>query len=190
MDEVVTLISNAFDRAYADQLKVAWPYPGIPKTVVAELAGYEVAGLPYFPHRDRYHRPRVPLQEFPPHRAGGPCLSVTCSMSSRNASSVGSWRSISARPCPGPRRPASAAASSRRAAASRRKDLTRGQQDLVELRLAHLLEAETGFRSGDQLRAAPGEPRPEYDTELVPLATARRRAKVAELRRGLASPPR
>jgi hypothetical protein len=61
------------------------------------------------------------------------------------------------------------------------KDLTRGQQDLVELRLAHLLEAETGFRSGDQLQAAPGEPRPEYDPELVPLATARRRAKVAEL---------
>ncbi len=61
------------------------------------------------------------------------------------------------------------------------KDLTREQQDLVELRLAHLLEAETGFRSGDQLRAAPGEPRPEYDPELVPLATGRRQAKVAEL---------
>ena len=28
---------------------MAWPYPGIPKTVVAELAGYEVAGLPFFP---------------------------------------------------------------------------------------------------------------------------------------------
>jgi hypothetical protein len=28
---------------------MAWPYPGIPKTLVAELAGYEVAGLPFFP---------------------------------------------------------------------------------------------------------------------------------------------
>lgn len=28
---------------------MAWPYPGIPRTVVAELAGYEVAGLPFFP---------------------------------------------------------------------------------------------------------------------------------------------
>jgi hypothetical protein len=28
---------------------MAWPYPGIPGTVVAELAGYEVAGLPFFP---------------------------------------------------------------------------------------------------------------------------------------------
>src|SRR5260370_6769485 len=28
---------------------MAWPSPGIPKTLVAELAGYEVAGLPFFP---------------------------------------------------------------------------------------------------------------------------------------------
>ena len=28
---------------------MAWPYPGIPKTVIADLAGYEVAGLPFFP---------------------------------------------------------------------------------------------------------------------------------------------
>jgi hypothetical protein len=28
---------------------MAWPYPGIPKTLVAELAGYEVADLPFFP---------------------------------------------------------------------------------------------------------------------------------------------
>jgi hypothetical protein len=61
------------------------------------------------------------------------------------------------------------------------KDLTREQQELLELRLAHLLEAETGFRSGDPLRAIPGEPRPEYDPELAPLATTRREAKVAEL---------
>jgi len=47
--------------------------------------------------------------------------------------------------------------------------------------LAHLLEAETGFRSGDPFRAGPGEPRPEYDPGLVPLVTDRRLAKVAEL---------
>lgn len=61
------------------------------------------------------------------------------------------------------------------------KDLTRPQQQLLELRLAHLLEAETGFRSGDRFRAGPGEPRPEYDPALVPLVTSRRLAKVAEL---------
>jgi hypothetical protein len=61
------------------------------------------------------------------------------------------------------------------------KDLTGQQQELVELRLAHLLEAETGFRSGDPFRPAPGEPRPEYDPALVPLVTDRREAKVAEL---------
>ena len=61
------------------------------------------------------------------------------------------------------------------------KDLTGQQQRLVELRLAHLLEAETGFRSGDSFRPVLGEPRPEYDPALVPLVTARREAKVAEL---------
>jgi hypothetical protein len=61
------------------------------------------------------------------------------------------------------------------------KDLARPQQQLLELRLAHLLEAETGFRSGDRFRAGPGEPRPEYDPALVPLVTSRRLAKVAEL---------
>ena len=61
------------------------------------------------------------------------------------------------------------------------KDLTGPQQQLLKLRLAHLLEAETGFRSGDRFRAGPGEPRPEYDPALVPLVTSRRLAKVAEL---------
>src|SRR5260370_8240814 len=28
--------------------EMAWPYPGIPAVVVAEFAGYEVAGLPFF----------------------------------------------------------------------------------------------------------------------------------------------
>lgn len=51
----------------------------------------------------------------------------------------------------------------------------------MELRLAHLLEAETGFRSGDPFRAGSGEPRPGYDPVLVPLVTDRRNAKVAEL---------
>src|SRR5260370_35722967 len=61
------------------------------------------------------------------------------------------------------------------------KDLTGQQQRLLELRLAHLLEVETGFRSGDPFQAGTEEPRPEYDPGLVPLVTDRRRAKVAEL---------
>jgi hypothetical protein len=60
-------------------------------------------------------------------------------------------------------------------------DLTAEQADRLRLRVAHLLEAETGFRSGDPLRTAPGEPRPAYDPATTTLG-ARRRAKVAELR--------
>jgi hypothetical protein len=40
-------------------------------------------------------------------------------------------------------------------------DLTPFQRDLARLRMAHLLEVETGYRSGDPGRAAPGEPKPE-----------------------------
>lgn len=60
------------------------------------------------------------------------------------------------------------------------KDLTPFQQEVVALRLAHLLEVETGFRSGDALRACDGEPQPRYD----PTATTvvqRRHAKADEL---------
>jgi hypothetical protein len=60
-------------------------------------------------------------------------------------------------------------------------DLTDYQQEVVRLRAAHVLEAETGFRSGDPLRPAPGEPRPGFD----PLSTTleqRRQAKAAELK--------
>src|SRR5713101_4993863 len=39
-------------------------------------------------------------------------------------------------------------------------DLTDYQRQVVRLRVAHLLEAETGFRSGDPLNPEPGEPRP------------------------------
>ncbi|MGH3193595.1 MAG: transposase, partial [Streptosporangiaceae bacterium] len=35
-------------------------------------------------------------------------------------------------------------------------DLTDYQRQVVRLRIAHLLEAETGFRSGDPLRPGPG----------------------------------
>jgi hypothetical protein len=60
-------------------------------------------------------------------------------------------------------------------------DLTGYQREMVRLRVAHLLEAETGFRGGDPQHPGPGEPRPGYD----PLRTTlgqRRRAKVAELK--------
>ncbi|WUQ89046.1 transposase [Kitasatospora purpeofusca] len=60
-------------------------------------------------------------------------------------------------------------------------DLTPAQRALVLLRMAHLLEVETGFRSGDPDAVAPGEPRPAYDPESTTL-TQRRLAKARELR--------
>lgn len=60
-------------------------------------------------------------------------------------------------------------------------DLTSVQRDRLRMRVEHLLEAETGFRSGDPLRPAPGEPRACYDLSSTTLGQ-RRRAKVAELR--------
>jgi hypothetical protein len=48
--------------------------------------------------------------------------------------------------------------------------------------MAHLLEAETGYRSGSRYWARPGEPEPEYDPARTTL-TGRRRAKAAELRK-------
>ena len=61
------------------------------------------------------------------------------------------------------------------------QDLPAHRQERVDLRVAHLLEVETGYRGGDPLRAGPGEPRPEYDPAVTTL-TQRRGAKVAELR--------
>ena len=60
-------------------------------------------------------------------------------------------------------------------------DLTGYQREVVRLRAAHLLEAETGFRGGDPLHPGPGEPRPAYDPQTTTLGQ-RRRAKAAELR--------
>ena len=60
------------------------------------------------------------------------------------------------------------------------RDLTKTQRGWVELRFAHLQEAQTGFRSGDRLRPGPGEPKPQYDPDTTTL-TARRLAKVVEL---------
>jgi len=60
-------------------------------------------------------------------------------------------------------------------------DLTDYQRQVVWLRAGHLLEAETGFRSGDPLHPGPGEPRPAYDPRVTTLGQ-RRRAKAAELK--------
>lgn len=60
------------------------------------------------------------------------------------------------------------------------EDLTEWQQKIVRLRYAHVQEAETGFRSGDPWRAAPGEPRPGFDPRSTTVVQ-RRTAKVAEL---------
>ena len=42
-------------------------------------------------------------------------------------------------------------------------DLPPRRREQVALRVAHLLEVETGYRGGDPLRPGPGEPRPEFD---------------------------
>ena len=59
-------------------------------------------------------------------------------------------------------------------------DLTEQQREMVRLRVAHLLEIETGYRGGDPLRPEPGEPRSGFDPATTTL-TQRRQAKVAEL---------
>jgi hypothetical protein len=60
------------------------------------------------------------------------------------------------------------------------EDLTGRQRELVAMRYAHLMEVETGYRSGSPLHALPGEPRPGYDPEATTLRQ-RRLAKVAEM---------
>ncbi len=60
------------------------------------------------------------------------------------------------------------------------EDLTARQRELVAVRYAHLMEAETGYRSGSPLHAVPGEPRPGYDPAATTLHE-RRLAKVAEI---------
>jgi hypothetical protein len=59
-------------------------------------------------------------------------------------------------------------------------DLSQDERDKLRLRLEHLLEVETGFRSGSRYWARPGEPRAAYDPAMTTL-TERRRAKAAEL---------
>ncbi|MEU3317135.1 hypothetical protein ABZ743_31270 [Streptomyces sp. NPDC006662] len=61
------------------------------------------------------------------------------------------------------------------------EDLKDDDQKRLRLRVAHFLEAESGFRSGSWHWAQEDEPRPEYDPERTTL-TERRLAKVAELK--------
>ncbi|MEY9875871.1 hypothetical protein ABH931_005378 [Streptacidiphilus sp. MAP12-33] len=63
----------------------------------------------------------------------------------------------------------------------RLEDLDEHDLERARVRMAHLLEAETGYRSGSPHWARPGEPKPEYDPARTTL-TSRRQAKVAELR--------
>jgi hypothetical protein len=60
------------------------------------------------------------------------------------------------------------------------EDLTGRQRELVAMRYAHLMEAETGYRSGSPLHALSGEPRPAYDPAATTLHE-RRLAKIAEM---------
>src|SRR5256886_8017677 len=53
-------------------------------------------------------------------------------------------------------------------------DLTAHQQELARIRFAHVEEAETGYRSGDPLRAAAGGPRPAYHPPATTLEQRRR----------------
>lgn len=62
-----------------------------------------------------------------------------------------------------------------------REDLPAKRKELAELRMAHLLEVATGFRSGDRLRPEPGEPKPDYNPDSTTV-TQRRNAKIAELK--------
>lgn len=67
-------------------------------------------------------------------------------------------------------------------------DLEEHERTIVMLRMEHLREVETGFRSGDPLDALPHEPRPQYDPGTTTL-TGRRLAKVQELRKAAAEFP-
>lgn len=60
--------------------------------------------------------------------------------------------------------------------------------ELAERRAAELLEADTGYRSGDRAAAEPDEPRPEYDPSLVASRDERFANKAAELARGRTGP--
>lgn len=63
----------------------------------------------------------------------------------------------------------------------RLEDLEENEQERMRLRVAHALEADCGFRSGDRACPAPGEPRPEYDPGLT-TRLERFERKAAELR--------
>jgi hypothetical protein len=62
----------------------------------------------------------------------------------------------------------------------RAEDLTEHNLARARIREEHLLEVETGYRSGSRFWARPDEPRPAFDPAWTTL-TERRLAKVAEL---------
>lgn len=63
------------------------------------------------------------------------------------------------------------------------EDLDEGQVEVLHLRLAHALEADCGFRSGDPRWPEPGEPRPRYDPAVTTKQQrmARKEAELAAL---------
>ncbi|WP_238783079.1 hypothetical protein [Streptomyces monomycini] len=67
-------------------------------------------------------------------------------------------------------------------------DLPPEKRTLAILRVAHLHEVETGFRSGNPLHALPMEPKPKYDPGVTTL-TERRQAKVRKLRKATVADP-
>lgn len=70
----------------------------------------------------------------------------------------------------------------------RAEDLTEPDLARARIRQEHLLEVETGHRSGSRFWACPDEPRPGFDPALTTLAE-RRLAKVRELRASTTASP-
>ena len=62
---------------------------------------------------------------------------------------------------------------------SRVEDLDAAGQERARIRMAHVLEAETGYRSGSPFWAEPGEPRPEYDPQRTTLTQRRPSGKAS-----------
>jgi hypothetical protein len=82
-------------------------------------------------------------------------------------------------PCCKPSSRTSASGADRGRRPTALEDPGKDRREIAEIRMAHLLEVATGFRSGDRMRPGPGKPRPEYDPDSTTL-TSRRRAKAAE----------
>ncbi|WP_051808224.1 hypothetical protein [Actinoplanes subtropicus] len=135
---------------------------GYPVLDLSAGAGVVLDGVEWLVERAEPHHAQVVLLS-----AGGDRMTV-------------SFRFLLGHPnCRASTRTSAVPAASRGRQAAVSGDLTVQQQEWVALRVAHLLEVETGFRGGDPQRPALGEPRAGYDPAATTV-TERRRRKVAE----------